>query len=211
MFYLKTSPENSLDQILNKGGFVWLIGLVLILFSCSEKKEISKPYYPVDSLITAQVTYLKDSKGALTKVASLGEHHDSTTYIPADSIAWANELEVFALLKAINKPVYHGQYTVEDGLPDANSNLKILSFKSAKQLPISSLKIFYQDSHENVRKIEAVYSEMNPLYKSSRTLQLELQDIGHQAVVTSYAVVGGQKMILKDSVRFSLKGTIKIP
>ena len=52
--------------------------------------------------------------------------------------------------------------------------------------------------------------EETSLYKSSRFLTLEFQNINNKNVLTSYSVKGGQKMIMGDSVIFSVKGKILI-
>lgn len=209
MFCWKIDPANYLVKHRVCSTF-WSLGLTLLFFACAENRESSISYYPIDSLLTAQVEYLKGSTARLTKIAVMGEHRDSITYTPGDSVAWADELDIFALLNSINKPVYQGQYEVEDGIPDHGSNLKVLSFKAKKKIPVSALKIFYQDVHANVRKVEAVYQEENPLYKSSRTIHLELHDVQNQSVLSYYTVEGGQKMILKDSVEFLLQGIITL-
>jgi hypothetical protein len=180
-----------------------------VLSSCLTGKEESS-FYPIDSLVTKQLTELTDRNARLSKSAVVHGKSDSITYTPKDTIEWGKELGVFRQLELINKPVNHGSYLVEDNLKDPASNLTVKSFTSTEELPVRYMKIFYQTSVSRPRKIEALYDEANSLYKSSRLLFMEFSQINNKTVLTSYSIDGGQKMIMGDSVTFLIKGNITI-
>lgn len=193
--------------------FVFLLAVVALL-SCESEKEAST-FYPIDSLVSEQVHYLTEIDAALFKEALLEGRSDTVTYTPADTTTWMKELEVFRKLNEINKPVNRERYEVSDGLLDPGSNLTVKAFTSKTlpdedPLPIVYLKIYYQGNLQKPRKIEAQYDEQTLLYKSARHLSMHFQQIGNQTVLTSYAVKGGQKMVLGDSVAFHISGKVLV-
>jgi hypothetical protein len=184
--------------------------LALLIISC-DRKEREANLYPIDSLVTAQIINLTAMQAVLQKQAIMGVNADSIVFTPKDTADWVSELDIFRQLGVINKPVSRASYLVDDGLYDPGSNLTVKMFTStAPELPVQDLRVFYNRSARYPRKIEARYDEETSLYKSSRLLTLEFQNINNKNVLTSYSVKGGQKMILGDSVIFSVKGKILI-
>lgn len=187
--------------------FPVLIFLAIAVSSCNQGNQTSK-LYNIDSLLTEQVKVLAVGKPKLQKLAVLGSNNDTLTYIP-DSAAWSRELEIFRQLEAMNKPVNRPNYLVDDNLYDPGSNLTVKAFTALEPLPVRSVRVFYDTDIQKPRKIEAIYDEENTLYKSSKNLLLEFQQINNKTLLTSYSIDGGQKMILSDSVTFSVKGRIQ--
>lgn len=166
--------------------------------------------YNIDSLVSAQVNFLTAEKARLYKSASIGTKQDDSTYTPIDTSAWKNELEIFTQLNVINRPSYKGNYLIHDGLFDPSSNLTVKAYSSTKDLPVKYLRIFYQESLQKPRKIEALYNDKNEMYTSARLLSMEFRQLNNKSILTSYSVQGGQHMILSDSVSFLIKGKIII-
>jgi hypothetical protein len=183
--------------------------ILLGLTSC-EKNRKQASLYHIDSLVSAQVKLLADSKARLYKQATIGAVTDDSTYIPADTIGWNNELAIFRQLHAINKPINKDNYIVDDGLFDPRSNLTVKAFSSRIDLPVRYIRVFYQKSLDSPRKIEALYNDENNLSKTGRLLTMEFQQVKNKNVITSYTVEGGQKMIFGDTVAFHIKGKIII-
>ena len=181
----------------------------LAAVSCESEKQPAT-FYAIDSLVSEQVNYLTDIKAGLFKEALLAGKSDTITYTPADTVGWTEELNIFRKLNEINKPVNKGRYHISDGLVDPGSNLIIKEFKSKETLPVAYMKIYYQGNISKPRKIEALYDEDNPLYKSARLLSMQFQQIDNRTVLTSYSIKGGQKMMFGDSVAFYVSGKILI-
>lgn len=191
--------------------FLLLVGSFVFLSSCENKKSDTKLYYSLDSLLKDQVEYLTESKAALSKTASIDGKEETKAFVPKDTSAWKYEFDVFAQLNDINKPANTGKYHTERAVKDLNSNLLIYSIESTEKLPVSFLKVYYLETLSNIRKIEGLYREESSLLTSSRHLSMEFQNINNKIVLTSYSMQGGQKMLLGDSVQFSVHGTITLP
>lgn len=179
----------------------------LVMMACQHKPIGSKKYFDIDSLIDKQLEHLIQRNASLSKKASIDSVTDETTFRP-DSASWANEMEVFRHLDVINKPIYDGVYTITDGIKDPNSNLLVKSFVANREIPVRSLKLYYQDQSGKLRKVEADLSEENALYFTSRSFSIELEDWNEQMVISKCRVEGVQKMILRDSVHFAISSEI---
>ena len=189
--------------------FFLLLLLFVTMASC-DRQQAKENLYPIDSLLYQQIKFLQNSNAMLTKEADLKGVADSTSYSPKDSTAWAEELDVFLQLSAINKPGNKRSYIIDNELYDPGSNLTVKALTTTGDLPVKSMRVFFDKSATEPRKIEAIYSEHNVLYSSSRNLLLEFQQINNKNVLTSYSIDGVQKMVLSDSVRFSVDGKIKM-
>jgi hypothetical protein len=187
-----------------------LIVLILIgsLVSCSNDKK-TKALYPVDSLLQAQANYLSARKAHLKKVVFLGGKEEEISLAPKDIIAWRNELEIFTALDVINKPINRSYYSIED-LSDSRSNLKVKAFTTTEDLPVRYIKIYYYQSPNKLRRLEAQFKESNSLYTSLRDLTMDFQQFGDTIVLTSYNIAGGQKMLLDDTVQYHITGSLAL-
>ncbi len=187
-----------------------LIVLILIgsLVSCSDGKK-TKALYPVDSLLQAQANYLSAKKAHLKKIVLLGGKEEEISLAPKDIIAWRNELEIFTALDVINKPINRSYYSIED-LSDSRSNLKVKAFTTTEDLPVRYIKIYYYQSPNKLRRLEAQFKESNSLYTSLRDLTMDFQQFGDTIVLTSYNIVGGQKMLLDDTVQYHITGSLAL-
>jgi hypothetical protein len=162
----------------------------------------------VDSLLNAQIGILLSERASLLKTTSIGENDSKASIQPKTAEEWKKELDIFFNLETINKPTNRVVYRREDNLTDPTSNLKILVFTAQEEAPVGFLKIYYEGSVEHVRKIEASFADENPMYKSHRELALEFTEVRMRPLLSSYALRGGQKVFLGDSVRYEVHGKV---
>lgn len=188
-----------------------LIATSVLLTSCENKQRSTRLYYSLDSLLNDQVQYLSQSNATLLKRASLDGKEETKSFVPRDTSAWKYEFDVFTQLNDINKPANMGKYRTARAVKDVASNLLIYTIESTEKLPVSFLKVYYLDNLSNIRKIEGSYREESSLLTSSRHLSMEFQNINNKIVLTSYSMEGGQKMLIGDSVQFSVHGMITLP
>ena len=196
-----------MENVAQKAGLFCI--LFILLFSCSNIDHETTSLYSIDSLLARQSRYLTGNASRLTKVSSLGERSDTVMFTPKSIEEWNKELEIFGVINGINKPANKGFYNINI-LPDSKSNLNVKTFTTKEALPVQYLRLFYQASEDKVRKIEAQYIESNALYNSTRLLTMEFQQIDDNIVLTSYEILGDQKMFLGDSVKYTIKGDVTL-
>ena len=186
-----------------------ILAFALSLSSCSQNEK-TKALYPVDSLLNAQARYLSEKKASVDKVVILDGKEEKISLTPKDTIAWRNELEIFTTLDVINKPVNRSYYSIEE-FSDNKSNLMVKAFTTKEEdLPVKFFRIYYQHKPNRLRKLEAQFNELTSLYKTSRELTMNFQQFGDTVALTAYSIVGGQKMMLDDSVQYRISGSLKV-
>jgi hypothetical protein len=180
---------------------------VIACVSCNQTNlKYDKPYFDFDSLINSQVSSLVKANASLSKTVSLDGRSDQST-MKIDSALLAHELDVFRQLDLINKPLYRDAYEISDGEKDSRSNLMVRQYKSKNPSPVPFVNFYYQNDFLHLRKIESYYVENNTLYSTKRQLQLDFDDASGKLLLSRYVLTGTQKMILSDSVKFSIEGS----
>lgn len=181
--------------------------VLLLLSACSPSPSTTaKTYFNFDSLIQRQVG-LVGSKDSLEKESEMGATKDRVV-LSLDSVLLKSELDIFKQIDMINRPTYLGMYERFDGLSDSKSNLKVRLLQAKIKSPISFVRFYYQDEFYKLRKIEAVFRESNSLYSTQRNMTLDFDLINGRSLLAHYSIVGGEKMIMSDSVSFNLQGTL---
>lgn len=189
--------------------------LSLLMFAISgcnvPPPEGAVAFYNLDSLIDQQVEHLSRLQPVLEKEAEVNGEQEEARLVKPDSSAWAKELDIFRQLDLNAKTLNAARYETKSGIRDVASNLSIIEYTATEELPLSQVRIYYLGTPDNVRKIEGKFrsKESNRLYSSERHLTMELMDINSKAMLTQYRVVGGQKMILGDTVRYNVAGALR--
>lgn len=181
--------------------------LLLSLCSCNEKKPLQSSYFNIDSLISTQTQQLAMKAASVSKTVAINDLEETLVMKP-DSASWAHELGIFKQLEMLNKPIHAAVYGVTDGVKDSHSNLKLRIYHATQQVSIKEFKFYYQDRFEKLRRIEAASEESNALYLTERKFVLTFDNQPEGLALRHYAVSGFQKMILGDTVRFSLSAEI---
>ena len=182
---------------------LFFIGVIFFLAGCETKSVSKQTYLDIDSLIDVQIKNLTLAGAHVEKTAVLGNTSDQSQFVP-DSTGWSSELDVFRELNTINKPIYKDQYVITDGEKDSNSNLIIRTYQAKDDLPVRSLSLYYYKSLNSIKKLKAVYNKENILYSTERTLTMNFDEVKGKHLLADYSVSGIQKMIVSDTVRFSI-------
>lgn len=189
--------------------FLLFFFISLFLSGCQQQTVKEKHYLDFDSLINAQVANLSKSIATLKKGVTIDGKNDSSSTV-LDSIGWSHELDIFRQLDVINRPIYRDVYVVKDGVKDSKSNLLIRSYEISTPATIPYIRLYYQDSPSRIKKIEALYQETNSLYSSQRILKMYFDDSTGKPRLTGFLIEGHQKIMLSDSVRYTIKAEITL-
>lgn len=193
-----------------RASFCFFIVYLFLVSGCSRDQQTdADQLLPFDSLLQAQVKALTEVEAELTKEVRMNGATESTTFVPKDTLTWGNELEIFQQIASINKPANKSYYQ-ETILDDTSSNLTIRSLKTNEKFVVKEVRVYYLEHPKSIRKIEAFTSDRNSLYKSARTLLLNFSEINNKTLLTSYSILGGQHMMLGDTVQFDIQSTIRI-
>ncbi|CAN5396062.1 hypothetical protein BH10BAC4_BH10BAC4_01310 [soil metagenome] len=192
--------------------------LLLLMATCSHEQKITAKTFDFEHLINEQVNELSQRGRILDKTGKVSNKKSDTTFVPTKS-AWQAELEIFQQLNDINRLVGRSKYKITDPLEDTKSNLKIREYVASKPkgdawtsetLPsINSMKFYYHDDFSQLKRIEATIAENNMLYSNSRDLIMEFEEEDGTPVLNRYSMFGFQKMMFRDTVRFSILGQIE--
>ena len=187
------------------GAFLFVLGV--ISFSCRQaNQKYDKPYFDFDSLVNVQISYFANQKDSVFKVASVDDKEGKSSFL-ADSAQLAHEWDVFRQLDVINKPTYKGHYLVTEE-KDSKSNLTVKSYTCDIKSSVPVVRFYFQNDLSNLKRIESQYIEQNALYYTTRELTLSLEGAKGKIYIYDYAIKGVQKMILSDSVQFSIHAYI---
>jgi hypothetical protein len=180
---------------------------IVFLTGCTQQTSRSpKSFYDIDSLVALQIETLKNAGYELNKSVEIDGQKEQITFVP-DSLQWVHELDVFRQLDQVNKASFRDAYVVTDRR-DINSNLMVREVKANRPVPVSLVRFYYLRTPEDLRKIEATWTEENTLYVNTRTMTMELERFNDVHLVHRYRVEGFQKMVMSDSVHFVISGEV---
>jgi hypothetical protein len=185
--------------------FFLICSCSFLLSACNRTSlQYDKAYFDFDSLINVQISSLQKAQPTISKKSVINGKEDDSSFT-TDSLKLSNELDVFRQLDLINKPLYRNAYEIKDGEKDTKSNLLIRSYTAKSPSPVPIVKFYYRSSPRELKKIESVFHEENALYDTRRNLVLEFDDSSGSLLLSGYQLSGTQKMILNDTVNFSVK------
>ena len=169
------------------------------MYGCTGPQERfkSEKYFSIDSLIFAQISLLKSNQNALTKTVQIGENIETRSF-SAVAIDWESELKIFSLLE-LNKSKFLGSINAETDLKSTSYRPKKDALMSIKFLKITKDK-------GQVTTIDGYFldDDAEVIYTSQRNLKMNFNN----GLLTSFEIVGTQKVLLTNTTQFMIKGSI---
>ena len=191
---------------LGAANWAWLLAGAGLLAGCGDAGPAAptarRPlYFDVKGLLTQQVAQLAQRKAAVTKRVSLRDDATETVRVPA--VKWADELQVF-FQADINKAALRGAYTVDSVmLPGGLLRRTYTRLPGQPNAPVARLMVVQQGAL--TQEIAATVVQSNALFSTRKQLRFQLQD----GQLKNYQVVGTQKLVLFDTLRYSAAGQVE--
>ncbi|NVO83996.1 hypothetical protein [Hymenobacter terrestris] len=193
---------------MRKRGLVLPVALALLLTACGPATDAPAPnealrqhtsYFNLPAFLSEQSTALNRRKPTVEKQVLLRDGGLETERLtPTD---WAKELQIFQQAD-IDKPALRGLYLVDSVATRDGLLRRTYRRRPGVEQPVRQLLVISRDGQ--VQQVRATVSQDNPLVYSAKTLELDSPN----GQLKSYHVQGVQKLILFDSVRYAVRGTI---
>ncbi len=185
-----------------------LVIYTLVLFSCesgiNSNQVRGNSYFDLEHLLEEQQNLLDSLSPELIKIAFLSGQPDTVRFSP-DSTDWVRELDIFFELD-LNSPVLRDQYSISEYDSVGGHKITIYERKDQKKDGVQFLKMV--EKERDILIIEGVYHEKSLLYDTYRRLQLQMAKDNGINKISNYSVIGRQKMIFQDTVRYKIVGKI---
>ncbi|SNR50733.1 hypothetical protein [Hymenobacter mucosus] len=184
----------------------WLLVSLLLLGACGPGEDTTvrlnpanrKPgYFDVKGFLNQQVALLNQRKPAVDKQVELRNGQLETTRVAQTD--WSKELQIFYQAD-INKPALRNAYTITPSAYSAGG-VQRYARKPGVEGTVESLTINAANGTNQVQELTAIIKQDNALFYSEKKLRLSCT----QGQITSYEVTGVQKLVLFDSVRYSVR------
>ena len=158
-------------------------------------------YFDVKGLLEKQIAQLARRQAAVTKRVSLRNQLTEIVQVPA--VKWADELQIF-FQADINKAALRGAYTVDSvALPGGQLRRTYTRLPGQPNAPVARLTVVQQNGAPV--DIAATINQDNPLFSAQKQLQLQLSN----GQLRAYKVLGTQKLVLFDTLRYSAAGQVE--
>lgn len=188
--------------------------MCVLLISCQGERQegpdaFIDEYFNVRALLAENLEQLlRREVVVMEKIASFSGEVEKTT-VRLDSLGLAEEFDVFTELD-INKPEFSERYI--ESREEADGQVVIIYEADDKEsLNVNYLKVYKDTSSGQVSQIEALFSNKNVLYNSTRLLNLYFGMVEGEHLPLGYIIEGNQKMIFSDPEKYSIQADFVYP
>ena len=197
---------NNLKNWIQRSSIRYMLLLCAILLAC--ESEIGKKvqptglYFDVTGFLDQQLYWL-DSLGAGVEKVVEADGVKEMQKVALDSLGWTKELEVFYRAD-INDPILRDAY--EKSQSEEHDGKVVTYSAKEKGAKVQWLSIAYRN--HAVVHIAARIQEDNVLYKAKSNIELDFDAQHEPPLLTRYAIQQSQKILFKDTVFYSVEGSL---
>ncbi len=181
----------------------------ILLLSCadiSEKTESSEPkiYFDLAGLVANQVKILNDQQPEVLKTAVIDDDQEQKSITVID---WKKELSLFANAD-LNRPRLRSLYETRAYADQNGHQVTAYEIKEKDVSGVIKMEIVKDASGQNLKQISIENCESNLLYTTEQWLSLNFEGRNEDLALTSYAINGFEKMVMKDTMTYEIRGQI---
>jgi hypothetical protein len=163
-------------------------------------------YFDVQGFLDRQVQYLNQEKPEVRK--SVWNEQGEAETQTVGNINWERELELFREVD-LNRPALRDYFTITRHSDSATGH----TTERYERVPGAYTNIHYLevelDANRQLRHMEAATQQDNSLFYTQRQLQLSTRAVQGQPRLSQYRITGVQKLILTDSVHYTLEAEVR--
>lgn len=190
------------------------VAVTMILQGCNdfqateENQAKTGKYFDLAGLISSQVERLNYEQPRVNKKALVDGQEEKLTL---DKIDWKKELSLF--VKAdINKPKLLGRYATNQFANDAGDMVTQYKLNTENVSGIIKMEVVKDPNNNGLKSIFIESCEYNTLYTTELDLIMRFDGLTGSPKLpklTSYAINGFEKMVMKDTMIYSISGSIE--
>lgn len=162
-------------------------------------------YFDVQGFLDRQIQLLNQEEPEVRKTVRDQQGGAETEIVR--NINWERELELFREVD-LNRPALRDYFTITRHTDPATGHIT----ERYERVPGAYTNIQYLvvelDADRQLRQMEAATKQDNPLFYTQRQLQLSTGAVQGQPRLSQYRITGTQKLILTDSVHYTLEGEV---
>ena len=189
---------------------IWLLTFMWLWSACtsSQGNQNEGPqidaYFDLAGLIEQQVENLSVSNPTIRKEAIIDGQQE---VLEIDSMNWEKELGIFAKAD-INKPRLLSQYSTAT-YTDEEGN-RVTQYRNVEDnvSGVIKMEIVETPGNQQLLSILVESCEYNTLFVSEVELKLTFEAGSDQANLTAYGIKGFEKVVLKDTMWYSIQTEI---
>ncbi len=171
--------------------------IVLIAFGCTKPKADLEVYFDLEALLSEQVVALDILDVKLEKSVFISGQTESMTLSP-DSTGWVDQFDLLTDFSP-SIPAYVGAFVVSK--TEQEESYKI---KENQRSPLKSFSI-RENAGEKI--ITAELLENKGIYTDYKQMKIILRN----ELLEAYSISGYQKMMLKDTIRYTIEAKVITP
>ena len=190
-----------------KNTAIYLLSFLWLLSACSisrgDQREGPKidAYFDLAGLIQQQVQSLSVITPRVYKQAVIDSQQEEQEL---DTVNWEKELNIFSKAD-INKPRLLSQYQTTTYTNDAGNKVTKHQNVEENVSGVIKMEIVENPASQKLLSIYIETREYNTLFTSEVEMEMNFEEKENEPRLTSYSINGFEKVILKDTMHYSIK------